>query len=207
MKKGVNVPLAIRFWRHVRKSDGCWEWTGSRNDSGYGIIAGDLGPDGRRYPSRSMRAHRVSLTLHGIELIPDLVVDHICRNRACVRPDHLRQVTNSINSIENNVSPTAINAAKTHCARGHFYTKENTYFHIVGGRSWRQCMDCRRYRRRLNRGVPFPSGAPREPKTHCKQGHEFTQANTYIRKTGGRICVTCTYERKRKARWENARHA
>ncbi len=75
-------PLEERFWAKVRKSDGCWEWTGAANRQGYGRIA--LGR-----ASGPRRAHRIAWELtHGP--VPDgLWVLHHCDNPPCVRPDHL----------------------------------------------------------------------------------------------------------------------
>lgn len=70
-------------------------------------------------------AHRVSYSIFK-KLDNTLMVDHICRNKICVNPDHLRQVDSITNSLENSVSIFAINKAKTHCMRGHEFTVENT---------------------------------------------------------------------------------
>ena len=71
-----------RFWRHVQKGDGCWEWTGTRNWAGYGIF---WNGDGQQ-----VRAHRVSWELANGPM-PDLALNvcHKCDNPPCVRPDHL----------------------------------------------------------------------------------------------------------------------
>lgn len=73
-------PLVERFWERVRKSDGCWEWTGTkRND--YGTM---------RVAKKHEYAHRISWLIHSGEMPPrDLCVLHHCDNPPCVRPDHL----------------------------------------------------------------------------------------------------------------------
>lgn len=74
---------ADRFWPKVAKGDGCWEWRGSRDRGGYGII-------GASRHQRATRAHRVSWELHHGRSVPDgLYVLHHCDNPPCVRPDHL----------------------------------------------------------------------------------------------------------------------
>lgn len=83
-----------RFWHHVpdRPEDGCWEWVGAQLN-GYGLFW-----DGTRLPSgkpRIVRAHRFSLSL--VQEMASVDVDHICRNKSCVRPDHLRLATRAQN--------------------------------------------------------------------------------------------------------------
>ena len=74
-------PLADRFWTHVRKTDGCWEWTGARLPTGYGVFGLDR--------ETMVGAHRVSWELTNGPIPPGMFVCHTCDNPPCVRPDHL----------------------------------------------------------------------------------------------------------------------
>ena len=76
------------FWNHVEQRGECWEWTGSRNGAGYGRT---------RIDGRHAAAHRAAYE-HLVGPIPDgLELDHLCRNRACVNPEHLDPVTHQVN--------------------------------------------------------------------------------------------------------------
>lgn len=105
---------ADRFWAKVRKGDGCWEWLGTKRH-GHGHFY---------YKGKMRRAHRVSLELAGRPAPDDMHVDHTCRNRSCVNPDHLRVVTPGQNALENNDSPFAANHHAKECKRGHSLTDE-----------------------------------------------------------------------------------
>jgi hypothetical protein len=70
-----------RFWNKVRKTDGCWEWTGAKSSYGHGNIKID---------GIARGAHRVVLELEGIDVPSGMVVRHNCDNPSCVNPDHLR---------------------------------------------------------------------------------------------------------------------
>lgn len=96
--------------------EACWLWTGSMYPNGYGQFNID------RHP---IYAHRAALLLHGVELIDGLEVDHLCRVRHCVRPDHLEQVTHRENGLRG-FGPAAENARKTHCPQGHPYDRVNS---------------------------------------------------------------------------------
>lgn len=84
--------LEERFWPKVEKTETCWNWTASKMTSGYGQI-GSGGKGGR-----PLCAHRVAYELE-VGPIPDgMQIDHICHNRLCVNPAHLRAVTNKQNN-------------------------------------------------------------------------------------------------------------
>lgn len=103
---------AARFWPKIAKGPGpedCWLWTASLRPDGYADFW---------FMGRTELVHRVSWALDGRELpVLPLQLDHTCRKRNCVNPAHLRVVTPRINSVENNDSPFAVNARRTHCSK------------------------------------------------------------------------------------------
>lgn len=117
-----------RFWSNVEKSEGCWVWQRVILPSGYGQV---------KWKGRSRRAHRVAYELAVGPIPRGLQLDHLCRNRACVRPDHLEAVTARVNTLRGNTI-TAANARKTHCIHGHAFTPENTY-RYQGKRACKAC--------------------------------------------------------------------
>jgi len=126
-----------RFWDKVdRGSDAkCWWWMASLNRYGYGQF---------RLGSQVCLAHRLSWELVNGNPVPaGKVLDHlpVCRNRQCVNPAHLEPVTPLVNTLRGE-GPTAINARKTHCIRGHEFTLENT----GRDRGQRFCRTCREQR-------------------------------------------------------------
>lgn len=79
-----RLPLEQRFWKRVEKQEGgCWEWTGSVNGSGYGLV-GEGGREGKY-----LTTHRYSYSLHKGDIPAGMVVMHSCDNKRCVNPDHL----------------------------------------------------------------------------------------------------------------------
>lgn len=130
----------IPFWDRVDKSGDCWEWTGIRNRGGYGLYV----LSGPTRPRKARMAHRVAYEALVGPIPEGLDLDHLCRNRGCVRPDHVEPVSHRVNTLRGNTL-TAINAAKTHCKRDHEFTPENTYRHKDGRR---ECWTCKRENRR-----------------------------------------------------------
>ena len=114
----------------VEPNSGCWLWTGAWSKSGYGSF---------RVENKSQNAHRVAYKLYLGPLKNGMMIDHICRNRACVSPDHLRQVTPRQNILENSMSISAISAKRNCCKRGHVYVPGS--FRITANK--RVCKLCR----------------------------------------------------------------
>ena len=91
MSDHTRAPLMDRVLDKIIFDDGCWEWAASHNSQGYGKIReGGAG-------SKVRDAHRVVYELLVGPIPPGLVIDHLCRNPGCVRPDHLEAVTQSVN--------------------------------------------------------------------------------------------------------------
>lgn len=161
---------------------GCWEWVGYRDADGYGAAKVDRTP---------YRAHRIFFHHLVHALAPGLVIDHLCRNRACVNPAHLEQVTVADNTHRGD-APSARNRMKTHCARGHEYTEANTYLDKTNRRHCRECSRERDRRAYVKR-----------QRTHCKYGHEWTAETTlWVNNGKARRCAPCLaeYEAARNAR-------
>lgn len=114
--------LRERFESKVSRTEtGCWEWTGARSPQGYGMINVKRN-DGRWIPTT---AHRVAYELHVAAIPPGLELDHLCRNRGCVNPEHLEAVTHRVNDLRG-TAPTAVSFRENRCLNGHPFTPENT---------------------------------------------------------------------------------
>ena len=111
-----------------RNAEGCWLWTGWINDNGYGEIISF---------GKKIRAHRAMYQLV-VGLIPEeLVLDHLCRVRHCVNPEHLEAVTHQQNILRG-VGAAAINAKKTQCPQGHLLRGTN----VLRRKKGRECRTC-----------------------------------------------------------------
>lgn len=143
VRAGVGMPIADRIKLHVAldADSGCWVWQLALVPrTGYGCLSVD---------GKLLRAHRASYEAF-VGPIPDgMQIDHLCRNRACVNPQHLEPVTAQVNNWR---SPLT-HGKETHCPYGHAYDDANTYRDPRGMR--RQCKTCRNVYRRL-RGAMTP---------------------------------------------------
>lgn len=131
-----------RFWNRVEPTGFCWNWTGSKNNTGYG----NLKVDGKMWT-----VHRYSYTMLVGEIPEKMVLDHLCRNRACVNPDHLEVVT----YLENRLRRIPVEITKPRCPQGHPYSGDNLY-RWPGGNS-RQCWTCMKKVAKRKRACPVCS--------------------------------------------------
>lgn len=135
--------LEERFWSKVDKTDSCWEWRGYLT-KGYANFR--VAPQSRPDLQQKALAHRVAYELL-VGHIPDgMQLDHLCRNRRCVNPEHLEPVTQQENIRRGEVGLNM--SSKTHCPSGHEYVEINTYIDKAGARVCRACKrdHARRYR-------------------------------------------------------------
>lgn len=123
------------FDDRVAIGDGCWEWLGAKQPSGYGKMYWDY---------KTLLAHRVVYELVRGPIPEGLQLDHLCRNPSCVNPSHLEAVTARENVLRSD-STAGRNGRKTHCKRGHEFTPANTYIR-PRGRECRACWKTRKLR-------------------------------------------------------------
>lgn len=121
------------FWSRVTKTHNCWNWIGTKNNRGYGLF-------------RHKLVHRLSYEKFVGSIPPKMVVDHICRNKLCVNPNHLRVLTIKENAFRDI-------PLKSVCKNGHKMVDKNIYHEkrTRGNSSWtvRKCYECKKmYARR-----------------------------------------------------------
>ena len=134
----MNRAELARWRRNVRPNleTGCWLWTGPLMPNGYG--AHRVGPG---WPNKA--AHRLGYE-HYVGPIPDgHQLDHLCRQRNCVNPEHLEPVTPSENTSRQDHAERRV----VECPQGHPYDEQNTI--VRNGR--RFCRECDRQRKRRTR--------------------------------------------------------
>lgn len=123
--------IAERFWAKVEKTDACWLWLGATYN-GYGRFTIS--------PGNQKKAHRFAYEALIGPIADGMTLDHLCRVRNCVNPEHLEQVTHEEN--------LARIPARTHCPRGHEYNEANAHPQInpKTGRVTARCRTCWRER-------------------------------------------------------------
>ena len=145
-RPGQVRPIADRLLDLVEESEtGCWLYTGRVLRHGYGQIEVRQGVG--RSSRKRVSAHRLSYETFVGPIPEGLTLDHLCRVRHCINPAHLEPVTRRENTLRG-VGPSALNAVKTSCHRGHAFTPENTRWCADGSR---RCYECQRELRRARR--------------------------------------------------------
>lgn len=148
----------IRFWSKVDKSgpDGIHSQTGENLGPCWLWTAAMAGPDEEKYGhvnfgNGMQRCHVLTYEAECGPVPEGLVIDHLCRVRRCVRPAHLEAVTHQVNLLRG-AGPTAVNARKTYCPKGHALSGVNLLVHTGrrDGLLTRKCAACRLDRRRAS---------------------------------------------------------
>ena len=124
-----------RFFKKVRKTAACWIWTAS--------LRGGKNRDYGQFWDGEKRvyAHRFAYEQFKRPILAGQEIDHTCRNPSCVNPAHLEAVTHRVNLLRGK-TVNAKNAAKTHCKRGHKFSKKNTYIQKTKLYEKRHCRTC-----------------------------------------------------------------
>jgi len=99
----------VSFWSNVDKTDSCWNWKARLDKDGYGRFGRKL-------------SHRISYEYWKGNIPYGKEIDHLCKTRNCVNPNHLETVTHLVNMRR------GVKATQTHCIHGHKFNEENTYY-------------------------------------------------------------------------------
>lgn len=208
-----------RFLERVRQGpDGCWLWAGGTRSNGYGTFAVK-----REDRWTQTTAHRIAYELFVGDIPLGFEVDHLCRVRGCVRPDHLEAVSVAENRRRRDAGYPPSVARDTRpippipeppptpaqrptrdpnvCRNGHDRRVVGT---VSNGRG-RTCAQCRADQQARRR-----TGGRHGTETHCPHGHPYEGDNLVVRVTStgsrSRECRTCVrarnlaYKRRTRAR-------
>lgn len=159
-----------RFWSRVKKSDGCWEWTGAKTANGYGVV---------RRNKVLFYAHRVAYETIIGPISEGLSLDHLCRNPGCLNPSHLEPVTHAEN-VARGMALWAVMRRTGFCSKGHQQPLDD---HSSASRRCRAC--ALEYMRAYHK---------KHGPTHCHKGHPYSET-AYLNTAGRRRCKVCRAER------------
>lgn len=124
------------FWEKVDKSGECWLWTAGKTTDGYGAW---------RYPvngkQKFLRAHRFAWLLKNGALEVGKELNHLCRIKLCIRPEHLEEITHKEHMWRTEGSFADRWGNREACEQGHPYTEDNLVAWAIK-RGWRKCKTC-----------------------------------------------------------------
>lgn len=158
-----------RFLQRIKICDsGCWQMSGWHDRDGYAHF----------HKSKSQsKAHRISYEFHRGIIPKGLTIDHLCKNKGCVNPEHLEIVTFQEN-------------ARRHKAEGY-------------KRWWAALSDAekRLFIERSGNKASQVAAAKKLAATHCRRGHEWKPETTYVSPNSGhKRCNVCFAEVQKRAR-------
>ena len=160
--------------------NGCWDWDGVKDRNGYsnGSVMGI-----------NTLMHRFFYRILVGEVPDGLELDHLCRRRGCINPDHLEPVTHAENMRR---------SKRTECRKGGHAYSEHGFVNSNGDRECRICSresKLKRQRKFRDKGIGL-----RATWTHCQSGHPFVGENLIITAIGSRRCRICKNEYQRQYR-------
>ncbi len=133
-----------RFWAKVDADGDCWIWTGAIGTHGYGVFCETGVRSGQR---KTMTAHRYAYQLLVGPIPEDMTLDHLCRNRPCLNPDHLEicaLAENIRRAIKGRKFPNRKpKPVRAQCKEGHPMSGDNLYVTPRGVRVCRTCQSAR----------------------------------------------------------------
>lgn len=124
----ATIERFMRFVMPVPES-GCWLWTGATLRHGYGCF--------HVTSKRSAQAHRIAYEIFKGPIQQGLTIDHLCKVKPCVNPDHMEAVTQRENVLRGEAK-AAQQARQTSCKNGHPLDGANL---MVDG-NHRHCRTC-----------------------------------------------------------------
>jgi hypothetical protein len=126
MARPSNTIQTILLYANKQDDAPCWIWWGATLSNGYPKVTMNY---------RTCLVHRVVYEHYKGSIPEGLQIDHICKNKLCVNPEHLEAVT----CLEN---MRRRYANYTHCVNGHELSGENVYIAPYTGK--RDCKVCRK---------------------------------------------------------------
>lgn len=135
----IDIGLRLQAYSE-KKSNGCVEWVRYKNNLGYGLV---------HYKGKARMAHRVAYYLENGDIDDNLVIDHLCRNRACINPDHLELVTQKENILRGDQPRVMSDKYKNQekCVHGHILLNNRYEYNRIdktNGKTYiqRRCKTC-----------------------------------------------------------------